>query len=381
VYRLVPVKLAWTQALAWRLRRQLLDPVGTAPVEAVVRRLVAIPAQSDFASELSVRTRREHSEADEVQRAREDGRLILTFSFRGSMQLMTPEDAGIYLSIRMAGRQWELKSWRTYYRLEPSDWPALREVVRDALADGPLSVDELIAAIAATPRFAHLGPILGGNPWSVLKALAWHGEMSFGPARNRRPTFQRLDRNPRWAGIPSLDEAGPRAVEAYLRTYGPATPRHLQYWLGEGLSAGRKRVQAWISGLSDRLAEIEIDGETNLLLRDDLEDLADVARTDSAGPSPGPLIRLLPSYDPWVLGPGTADTTIVPPARRELVTRGANVVIAGGVVSGTWTLQDDEVAIDWFAESGPPREAGVEAEVSRLASILGRPLRTGLRAA
>lgn len=33
------VKVSWQQALAWRMQRQQLDPVGRLPVEAVVRRL------------------------------------------------------------------------------------------------------------------------------------------------------------------------------------------------------------------------------------------------------------------------------------------------------------------------------------------------------
>ena len=367
------MKLAWTQALAWRLRRQLLEPVGTAPVEAIVRRLGAVQAQSEAGAELSVRTRQHRSEPSELRRAREDGRLIVTFSFRGSMHLMAPEDAGIYLALRMAGRQWELRSWREYYGLQPADWPALREVVREALAGGPLTVEELIAAIAARPRFAHLGPILGGNPWAVMKALAWHGEMSFGPGRNRRATFQRLDDNPRWAGIPELDEAGPRAVAAYLRAYGPATPVNLQYWLGEGLSAGRKRILAWTASLGDRLAEVEIDGQANLVLREDLGELA-------AAPT-SPAVRLLPAGDQWVFGPGTADARIVPPAHRAVVSKGANVLIAEGVVRGTWTLADDGVAIEWFTGSGRPPHDLVDAEVARLSTILDRPLRTRLRAA
>ena len=367
------MKLAWTQALAWRLRRQLLDPVGTAPVEAVVRRLGAVRGQSDVSAELSIRTRQTHSRAGELEQARADGRVILTFSFRGSTHLMAPEDAGIYLSLRMAGRQWELRSWRDYYRLQPTDWPALREVVRESLADGPLSVGELVAAIARRPRFAHLGPILAVNPWSVMKALTWHGDMSFGRGRDGHATFQRLDDNPRWAGVPELDDAGPRAVEAYLRTYGPATPTNLQYWLGEGLSAGRKRILAWTASLRDRLTEVDIDGTPSLLLREDLDELA-ATRVDGS-------VRLLPGYDQWVLGPGTADARIVPRAQRALVTKGSNVVIVDGIVAGTWALADEGVAIEWFGGSGRPPDDELDAEVARLGAILDRPLRPRLQAA
>jgi hypothetical protein len=90
-------------------------------------------------------------------------------------------------------------------------------------------------------------------------------------------------------------------------------------------------------------------------------------------------VRLLPGYDQWVLGPGTADPHVVPPGRRALVTRQANLVIAGGVVSGTWSLTDGAVVVDWFAEAGPPPRKRLAAEVARLATILGRPLESTVR--
>ena len=367
------MSFATSQALSWRLRRQLLDPVGSEPVEEVVRRLGAVQAQQGWAAELSIRTRRQQSEAGEVARARAEGRLIMTFAFRGATHLMTPEDGGAYLALRAASRQWELKSWREYYGLAPSDWPSLHETVLDALASGPLTVKELVAAIAARPKFAHLGPILAGNPWGVMKALGWHGVLSFGPVRGRQQTFQRLDGNPRWAGVPELDDAGMRAVETYLRAYGPATLDHLDYWLAKGLSAGRKRIEGWLARLAEHLVEVEVDGQPSYIFGDDLDELTGTAASTA--------VRLLPTYDQWLLGAGTADARIVPPARRELISRGASVVIVGGVVTGTWALADDEIAIDWFPESGRPPGDALEGEVDRLAGLLDRPLGVAVKAA
>ena len=60
--------------------------------------------------------------------------MIKAFAFRGSMHYLSPEEGGIYLALRSAGRQWELPSWVEYYRLTPSDWPDFRAAVREALA-------------------------------------------------------------------------------------------------------------------------------------------------------------------------------------------------------------------------------------------------------
>ena len=246
--------LNWSQALAWRMRRQLLDPVGTESVVGVVRRLVAVPAQADAAAELAIRARRVRSRSGEVARALAEGRIIKTFAFRGATHLMTPEDGGTYLALRAASRMWELPSWETFYGLAPSDWPLFREAAREALAGGPMTRDELGAAVTARPKFRHLGFAFADGAGTLLKPLAWQGDISFGPSRNGRATFQRLDGNPRWKGLPDLDEAGSRAVEAYFRAYGPATLHHVQYWLGEaasGLSPGSRvsanASQSWTS--------------------------------------------------------------------------------------------------------------------------------------
>jgi hypothetical protein len=101
----------------------------------------------------------------------------------------------------------------------------------------------------------------------------------------------------------------------------------------------------------------------------------------AAATSPATSIRLLPGNGQRVFGPGTADWHIVPPARRALVGRGANIVLRGGVVSGTWTISRDDIVLDWFSEAGAAPESGPGDEVDRLAGILGRPLRLSVRTA
>jgi hypothetical protein len=350
------------------MRQQLLDPVGTESVAGVVGRLGAVPALPDAAAELAVRTRRERSRPGEVARALAEGRIIKTFAFRGATHLMTPQDGGSYLALRAASRMWERPGWQSHFGLTPSDWPLLRKTVREALADGPMTRDELGAAVTARPKFRHLGFAFSDQTFTLMKPFAWHGDMSIGPPRDGRATFQSLESNPRWAGVPDLEEAGMRAVEAYFRTYGPAPPDRVHYWLGQGLGAGRKRIQSWIAGFGDRLAAVDVDGESAYVLREDLDELASTTATTAT--------RLLPAYDQWVLGPGTADLHVVPPPRRTLVSRGANIVIVGGVVSGTWSLSDDQVAVAWFSEAAPPAQEALAAAVSLLAAILDRPLRS-----
>jgi hypothetical protein len=352
------------QALGWRSRRHLLDPVGDEPVAVVVRRLAAVPAMDESLAELAVRMRRPYSRAGELARALAEGRVIKAFAFRGATHYLSAEDGGVYLALRAAGRQWELRSWVEFYRLEPADWPPFREAVRDALTDGPLTIAELGAAVTRRRAYRHLKPVFDEGAGTLIKPLMWQGDLSFGPSRNGKHTFQRLDTNPRWAGIPDLDEAGRHAVTAYLRSYGPATFDHVHYWLGDGLSAGRKRINGWLAELSEELVPVDVEGETAYVVRDDADELV-AAR-------PSRVVRLLPGHDPWVIGPGTKDPHITPPPRRDVVTRKANLVVAGGVVSGTWTAKGDGLLVTWFPDAGRiPRKALAE-EAERLAGVLGR---------
>jgi hypothetical protein len=366
------MSVSWAQALAWRLRQHLLDPVGTAAVAQVVRRLGAVPAYPDSAAELAVGARRDRAAPGDLTQALADGHVVKTYAFRGATHLLTPEEGGAYLALRAAGRMWELPSWQRAYGLAPSDWPALRDVVRDALADGPLTREALAAAVTGRPPYRHLAAAFADRSDTFLKPFAWQGDLSFGLPLDGRATFQRLDLNPRWGGVPELDDAGIRAVEAYVRVYGPTTHDRVHYWLGQGLGAPRARLRAWLAALGDRLATVDVDGEPALVLREDLDDLA--------SSRPSTVVRLLPGNDQWVLGPGTADARVVPPARRALVSRGANIVVAGGVVSGTWSVKGGEAVVSWFSEAAPPVGAALADEVARLAGVLGRPLQPVVRA-
>lgn len=358
--------LTSSQALAWRLDRHLLHPIGSGSPADVVARLGAVPAYPDSTAELSIAMRRQGAGSGDLAEALDRNEIIKTYAFRGGSYLMTPEAAGIYLGLRASGRQWERPSWQEFYELKPGDWPDFRETVRAAVADGPLTRDELRLVVGQNRRFRGAAKGLVGNADTLIKALMWQGDLCFGPARDGQSTMRGLHEVPGWTGLVDPDEGGPRAIVNYFRTYGPATPEHIHYWLGEGLSAGRKALNRWLGENDDQLVPVDIDGEVALIVAEDLEDLT---RT-----SPTPTVRLLPGADPWVMGPGTADPLIVPPPRRSLMTLGANPVLANGVVAGTWKAKHGQLAVTWFSEAGEPDEDLLRPEASRLAAVRGEEL-------
>lgn len=364
------VSVTWAQALAWRMERQLLDPVGSESVAEVVRRLGAVLSMDESLAELAVRTRRATSRPAELAAALAEGKVIKAFAFRGSMHYLSPEDGGIHLALRSASRQWELPSWVEHYQLSPSDWPDFRAAVRAALSDEPLTLVELGQALSRQRAYRHLKAVFDEGAGTLIKPLTWQGDISFGPPRDGQHTFQRLDINPRWRGIPDLDDAGPRAITAYFRTYGPATLDHLHYWLGDGLSAGRKRLTTWFSELGDRLVAVDVESTAAYVLREDVDALEATL--------PSEAVRFLPGHDQWVIGPGTKDVHVTPLSRRDLMTRKANPLIVGGVVCGTWARKGrDELTVAWLDERRRPDEA-IEREAGRLADLLGRDLHLSL---
>ncbi len=363
--------LTWPQVLAWRMRRHFLDPIGKKSVPEVVRRLCGVQAQVASSAELAVRVRRMASRPGDVARALTEGRLIKTWAMRGALHLLTPEDAGAFLSLMASGRSWERPSWQRYFGITPKQLDALRAAVRVALDGKFLTREELVAAVIGQPGLGHVGAALRSGWGTLLKPLAWQGDLCFGPSQGNRVTFMRpAAASSRWAGVPDPDQAAPIVIVAYFGAYGPATIENFRNWLARGRVHVRQ-LRIWLDALGDRLAQVDVEGQRMHVLTEHLDELA-VTKPTSA-------VRLLPGFDQYVLGPGTEDGHVVPARRRAAVSKQSGwispVVVAGGIVKGTWELDGDHVRVDWFKEAGKPPRTELKTEIERLSTILDRDLR------
>ncbi|MBO0812065.1 MAG: winged helix DNA-binding domain-containing protein [Microlunatus sp.] len=152
----------------------------------------------------------------------------------------------------------------------------------------------------------------------------------------------------------------------YFATYAPATIRDLAAWWG----VPQRSAAPIMESIRSELASVLIDGNPYDVLRADLESML---ATEPAS-ADDPVVRLLPSFDPWVVagnrttGPGIGNPTL-DPAYRSAVHRRQGwvsaVITINGMIAGTWTRQGRRIDLAPFEPiSGPARRA-LGAELRR----------------
>lgn len=359
-------KLTVDQVLAWRLKQQLLEPRGPADAGTTIRRLCGVQAQVASAAALAVASRQRKPGQDEVAAALTDRAIVKTWAMRGTLHLLHSGDAPAYLSLIAAARTWKKGSWqRTFVTTEQME--AITRAVREVLHDRVVTREQLVAEVLKLSGDATLAAHLQSGWSAVLKPLAWQGHLCQGPTDSKRVTFT----SPGtwlagWTGLPAPEEAAAVVVPAYLGAYGPATPETFDAWLTRGASK-RAALRGWFADLADDLVTVDIKGTPAYARAADVDDIAAL--------TPSTVVRLLPGFDQYVLGPGTNYTAIIAPARRPQISKTAGwispVVVTGGRVGGTWDLAGDAVSVVLFREAGAVPAKKIEAEVARLSRFLG----------
>jgi hypothetical protein len=322
---------------------------------------------SAAAQAVAVRTPAGTADDGTVDAALAAGTLVRTWAARGTLHLLAADQAPAVLALLADARSWDKGSWQREFATA-EQMGALEAAAAEVLADAVLTREELTAALVAHSGHTDLTGALGSGWGAVLKPLAWQGLLCHGPPAGTRVTFTSpAAAVPGWPGLPRPDEAARAVVPAFLAAHGPATPEAFDAWLLRGATP-RKRLRGWFADLlaDGTLAEVTVDGARRYARAADLDDLAVAPRVG---------LRLLGPFDPYVLGAGTGDTDLVPAEHRREVSRTAGwiapVVVDDGRVVGTWSADDDRLAVAPFA--GPP-PAGLDDERATWSRVLGRPL-------
>jgi hypothetical protein len=120
---------------------------------------------------------------------------------------------------------------------------------------------------------------------------------------------------------------------------------------------------------------VEVDGERAFARSEDVEDML--------GTTASGTVRLLPAFDQYVLGPGTSDSHVIPPAHRPDVNRTAGwiapVLVVGGRVAGTYEIRESTLEITVFEDSPPLPAALLETETARISNLMGKRLTLAVR--
>ena len=290
-----------------RLRAQRLAPrdAAAAPVE-IVRHLIGLQAQLPSAAGLAVRVRTSGLHAGDVQRdAAPGGPLVRTWLMRGTLHLAAADDLGWLLGI-----------------LAPNVLRASRRRYAElGLDSGTLAraIDVLGRPLRATPGYPRGVVRRAGRARHRSGRPTWHP--SGAACGSARVAHLRADQGHEQTWIrrevsttqpvDDREEALATLARRYHSAYGPAGPRDLAAWSGLSITEAQR---AW------RLAG-DLPGEAN-------------------GPRGGPsTVRLLPHFDPYLLGYAGRDHAVPPRHRRRVWTGGGYVlptVVRDGQAVATW---------------------------------------------
>jgi Winged helix DNA-binding domain len=322
-----------------RLAAQRLEPRCADGAAAVARAVCGLQAQDARAAALSVRARSVGlTEADVAG----DAGLVRTWAWRGTLHALAAEDVGWVLPLVAPGAlRGSAARWRQLGLDEPT-YESARGAIVDALASGPRTRSELREALAAAGVDAH-----GQRLPHLVRRVAFEGLLQH-PLDD---TFAALETT-----LVPREEALAKLAGRYLAAFGPADPRDLAKWSGLPAADVRRAWEAAGDASGARAGEAAERGRT-----------AGGASATGAG---GPVVRLLPAFDTYLLGYADRSET-VPPEHLARVWPGGGwlhpVVLVDGLAAGTWRIERGDVAVEPFGDV--PR--GLDEEIGDVRRFLG----------
>lgn len=298
--------------------------------------------------------------------------LVKVWTVRGTVHYLPAELWSCFAAALRDDGERQLAAWMRRAEVDPARVEAVIAALVDSLADGPLERGALADAVVA--RLDESWRWLIEHSWGGLVRVAVRrGQVCFGPPNGQRVTFVLAEQ---WLGpftLPDESTARRELLRRYLRAYGPATARDFACWTG-GQAAAAK---AAFAALADELLEVTVDGQRLSLLA---ADAGELQRAEEALP-----VRLLPHFDPLLLGHRERDW-IIDPAQLRQVSRAAGwiapVLLVDGRVAATWGYERraDRLSVTLEPLGDLPRPAvrAAEAEAERLAAAMGLAAEVGV---
>jgi hypothetical protein len=109
---------------------------------------------------------------------------------RGTLHVLASDEAAAYLGLLASTRSWERPVWQRSF-ITTAQLASIRSIVGEALADGPKTREQLVAAVeSGSSDVALVGQVRSG--WgTVHKPLAWLRELCDAPANRSQVSFAR----------------------------------------------------------------------------------------------------------------------------------------------------------------------------------------------
>ena len=368
-----PPRLTWKQVLNWRVERHHLgERAAGGGLLPVVARICGLHAQLMSSAELSVWARVEDVPRDAIQRALWDERsLVKTWAMRGTLHLLPSAEYPLWQAW-LGGYDHYLKgAWLRAYGLSGTELERLIEVIGEVLDGQMLTRDELAQRVGERLGSKDLPERMTGSWGSMLKPAAFRGELCFAPSSGRNVRFTRPHTWLAPARPVDPQQAMDEVTRRYLGAYGPATREDLARWGGYSAARARKVLEA----LGDEVLLVDVEGTQSWMLQEDLEEVA--------GTPPQKSARLLPAFDPYVIGAPRSQPSVLGADEKPRVFRPQGwvspVVLLNGRIAGIWRHEKkgDSVRVNVESFETLPAWArrAIRSETERLAAFLGcKPL-------
>lgn len=369
------------QVAAFRLaRHHLTKRAPLASLAQVAGDMAGAQAQIMSAAQVSLWARTRGLRAEDVERALwEDRTLVKVWCMRGTVHLVPAKDFAVFVRgcTKRAERsvEWMARAGLRVDRIDPLVDATAR------ILDRPLTREEITARLSASvggrthrkggrgwggPANAaslELGDMHVSVGW-ILHVACTRGVACCGPSHGNEGTFVRTDAwLPGWREL-SIEEAEVELLRRYLRAYGPATVTDFAIWTYVKAVGAR---EIW-SRLEPELAPVEVAGRNSWILRSDLRAL-------QRGTIEGPLVRLLPFFDAFLLGHKDKGH-LVDAAHYKRVYREAGwlspVLLVDGRAGGVWSHARKGRGLAVRVEAFHPLTTAVRSAVREEADGLAR---------
>ena len=337
--------------LTWRQVSHRLVDAPIQPPEQITSWMGGVQAQDYRWGKWSIGLRAEDVAVTDVECALQDGRILRTWMFRGTLHFVAADDLP-WLTALIAPRTIQTNARRyCQLQLDEPEFAASQAVLQEELVNGPLTRNQI------KTHFQTAGISCEGQQMPyLLQRAALDGLISCGPQAGSEPTYTLLPKKFTEARIPERQELLALLASRYFASHGPATLKDFSWW--SGLTAADCKQAVGQAGITT----------------------IDNAYLATGDPPSGEILDtadLLSPYDDYLLGYKERDR-MLDPAYKKRVNPGGGIprptVLLNGRIAGIWRydFKKDrlEVTIEPFQDLIINEKKCIEVAGSRLGSFL-----------